>query len=142
MLLIRYPAVINEKLTYGVHDQLHASILQLMIARADLVKVKIVVDAGADVNLEVENETALNAAIQVGSLPIVEYLLSHGVDVRQVLSQTKRNLVQEALLQRKPEIASRLVQAGLPLDIFSQCGLGMIDTTWTCRVAVGPQCKT
>ena len=127
LLLKRYPTVINEQLTYGAHGHLKTSVLQLMIARADLTKVKIAVEANADVNLEIGDETPLSAAIRTGKLEIVDYLVKAGANVHQTRKRTKKNYVLDALLQRKPEIAQRLVKAGVPLDIFSRCGLGMIE---------------
>ena len=126
LLLKRYPTVINEQLTYGAHGHLKTSVLQLMIARADLTKVKIVVEANADVNLEIQDATPLSTAIRAGKLEIVDYLIEAGANVNQTRQRTKKNYVHDALLQRKTEIAQRLVKAGVPLDIFSRCGLGMI----------------
>lgn len=126
-LFSRYPKVINEPLVYGAHFQNESSILQLMIERKDLELVKATMAAGADINQQLRETTPLSTAVAVNSLPMVDLLIKAGADVHKNPDPRTRSLMHVALMEGRIEVARRLAEAGLQLDIFSKCGLGMIE---------------
>lgn len=126
-LFKEYPTVVNERLTYGPHNQYRASILQLMIKRDDLEKVEIVCEAGASVNLIAREDTPLTTAIERGNLAIVDYLLRHGADPNICRVREQDSTLRYAILKGHTAIAERLIEAGIKHDIFSLCGLGLVN---------------
>jgi ankyrin repeat protein len=124
----RYPSLMNTILTYGAHDHQHSSVLQLIIARGDLAKVKIVLKAGADVNLHVHDSNAMGTAINSGRLEIVDALIKQQADLKAVIDREKVTLLHFAVLQGQPRIASRLVEAGLRPDFLADCALGNLNS--------------
>lgn len=126
-LFKEYPAIVDQRLTYGAHNRFQASILQLMIERDDLEKVEIVCDAGANVNLIAQENTPLTTAIERGNLAIVDYLLRRGADPGICHIREQDSTLRYAILKGHTAIAERLIEAGIKHDIFSLCGLGLVD---------------
>ena len=138
LLLQRFPSIINEKLTFfGIHSNRDTTILQIMIERNDLEKVKIACEALANVNLATGTDTPLSAAVRLNNFAIVEYLILIGADVRKCPLRQFDSLLQFAAWNGRKEIGQRLVDAGLKHDIFSESGLGLIEAL-TKRIDASP----
>ena len=126
-LFAKYPKVINEPLVYGAHSHKVSSILDLMVARKAPELVKATIAAGADLNQELNETTPLSTAISVNSVLMVDQLITAGADVHKNPDSRTRSLMHVALMQGRVDVAKRLAQAGIAHDIFSRCGLGMLD---------------
>ncbi len=109
-----------------MHNQYHDSILQLMIKRGDLQLIKIAIAAGADVNQHIQQTSPLSTAVATGKVEVVDALIKAGADVTKNPDPDQRSLLHAALLSGHPQVAARLVEAGLKHDIFSQCAMGML----------------
>ena len=125
ILLQRYPSIVNSQYRYNRCTQ--DTILSIMIGRSDLEKVKIVCEAGADVNLTTGEETPLSTAIQVKSLTILQYLIANGADVKKCPLRGFKSLLHFAVWNDCNEMAivESLVDAGLKHDVFSECAMGL-----------------
>ncbi len=98
-----------------------------MIQRKDLALVKATLAAGANINQKLRETTPLSTAVAADSLPMVDYLLKAGADARLNPDTSCRSLMHVALMDGKIEVARRLAEAGIQHDIFSKCGLGMVE---------------
>lgn len=127
LLLRRFPSIINERLIYGPHFSRETTILQIMIERDDIEKVKIACEASANVNLATRTYTPLCAAVSANNFAMVDYLILNGADVRKCPPGQGDNLLRFAAWKSRKQIAQRLVDAGLEHDIFTESGLGMVD---------------
>lgn len=125
LLLQRYPSIVN--LQYRYNRSMQDTILSIMIGRCDMEKVKIVCEAGADVNLTTGEENPLCNAIQVKSLPILQYLLANGADARKCPLRGFKSLLHFAVWNdcKETAIVESLVNAGLKHDVFSECAMGL-----------------
>ncbi len=126
-LFIKLPKVINEPLVYGAHSHKTIEHLGSHVARKDPELVKATIAAGADLNQELNETTPLSTAISVNSVLRVDQLIKAGADVAQESDSRTRSLMHVALMQGSVDIAKRLAVAGISHDIFSKCGLGMLD---------------
>ena len=98
-----------------------------MVQRKDPELVKATIAAGADLNQELRETTPLSTAISANSVLMVDQLIKAGADVRKNPDPRTRSLMHVALMEGRVDIARRLAQAGIEHDIFSKCGLGMLE---------------
>ncbi len=89
--------------------------LQTAISSGNLQLVKLLLDAGADPNLETIRGTVLSQSAYEGKLEIVKALIESGADVHKK-SEHSGDPLQEALIGGNPKIVETLIAAGVDVN--------------------------
>ncbi len=103
------------------------SLLEFVIDLKDLEKVKAVCDAGAKVDQNLRGNMPLIAAVDAGSVEILDELLARGADPKLPADYQQKSLLHYAILEGRNKVAERLVEVGLEHDFFTRCGMGLAD---------------
>ncbi len=98
-----------------------------MVERKDPALVKETIAAGGDVNQQVSWTSPLTTAASLDSLEMLDLLIKSGADVHRNPDPDSRSVMHAALMKGHIKIARRLIEAGVRPDIFSHCGLGMLN---------------
>jgi ankyrin repeat protein len=118
------PKLIDARMHRGRSS---VSLLEFVIDLKDLEKVKAICDAGAKVDQNLRGNMPLMAAVDVGSVEILDELLTRGGDLKMPADYKQKSLLHYAILEGQKKVAARLSEAGLPQDFFTRCGMGNSD---------------
>ncbi len=97
----------NEKGSSIILDQLYAA-----ITANNLNLVKDLVARGADIHAYINQKTTLECAAEIGSFPIIQYLIHQGVDVNTCTSYTGRTALHAVMQGKEMEkhIKTKIIQ--------------------------------
>jgi ankyrin repeat protein len=106
---------------YGGNEGL----LQVAAERGVLDVVKLLVDRGADVNLQTEKVAGpLHLAAERGFVNVVQFLIQHGADVNAKEQGRGPTPLQDALFEEKPDAVAVLTKAGARPNFYSAAATG------------------